>query len=127
MHVLHVNVFICVVSAIIKCLHGRAAAGGHLCGGCGGVAADGAPVGSFDALLLISAVRTQLRNLLCVHNFDIICAGQMSGHQRFPPAPLALVVFLVCWLPELAPPQAAFVFVCLIQSLWPLGARALSC
>ena len=51
----------------------------------------------------------------------------MSGHQRLLPVFWALVVFRVCWLPELAPPQAAFVFVCLIQSLWPLGAKALSC
>ena len=61
--------------------------------------------------------------LLCVHNF----VGQRSGNQRLLPAPLVFPLAGV-WssLPELTPPQAAFVFVCLFQSLWPLGTMDLT-
>ena len=79
-----------------KCFHGRAAAEGHLCEGCGGVAAEGAPVGSFDALLLIFAVRTQLRidALLLIFavrtQLRICCAYTTSLYLRWsdiwPPA-----------------------------------------
>ena len=59
--------------------------------------------------------------LLCVHNF----VGQRSGNHLL--APLVLPPAGV-WssLPELAPPQAAFVFVCLFKSLWPLGSMDLT-
>ena len=75
----------------------KSGGGGHLCGGCGGVAAEGAPVGSFDALLLIFAVRTQLRidALLLIFavrtQLRICCAYTTSLYLRWsdiiwPPA-----------------------------------------